>query len=124
MVRLEWHQSRGERLRLALLGARATDIRLRTPEAYEVHRRMLDFRRKHSPDGIPGGAVGLDRATLAIMRWGMAPMVAAAPAQPPRRHLEHRRPARPAARAGERRILHHAAGRSRPASRTRRRSSV
>jgi sulfur-carrier protein adenylyltransferase/sulfurtransferase len=71
-VRLEWHQSRGSRLRLALLGARATDIRLRTPEAYEVHRRMLDFGRKHSPDGIPGGAVGLDRATLAIMRWGMA----------------------------------------------------
>ena len=37
-----------------------------------MHRRMLDFARKHSPDGIPGGAVGLDRATLAIMRWGMA----------------------------------------------------
>jgi molybdopterin/thiamine biosynthesis adenylyltransferase/nitroreductase len=71
-IRLEWHQSRGSRLRLALLGARATDIRLRTPEAYEVHRRMLDFGRKHSPNGIPGGAVGLDRATLAIMRWGMA----------------------------------------------------
>jgi len=71
-VRLEWHQSRGSRLRLAMLGARATDIRLRTPEAYEVHRRMLDFGRKHSPDGIPGGAVGLDRATLAIMRWAMA----------------------------------------------------
>jgi molybdopterin/thiamine biosynthesis adenylyltransferase/nitroreductase len=71
-LRLEWHQSLGERLRLALLGARATDIRLRTPEAYQVHRRMLDFRRKHSPEGIPGGAVGLDRATLAIMRWGMA----------------------------------------------------
>ena len=37
-----------------------------------MHRRMLDFGRKHSTDGIPGGAVGLDRATLAIMRWGMA----------------------------------------------------
>jgi hypothetical protein len=71
-VRVELHQSRGSRLRVALLGARATDIGLRTPEAYEVHRRMLDFGRKHSPDGIPGGAVGLDRATLAIMRWGMA----------------------------------------------------
>ncbi len=71
-IRLEWHPSRGARLRIALLGARATDIRLRTPEAYEVHRRMLDFTRKHSPEGIPGGAVGLDRATLAIMRWGMA----------------------------------------------------
>ncbi len=71
-VRVEWHQSLGARLRFALLGARATDIRLRAPETYEVHRRMLDFGRKHSPDGIPGGAVGLDRATLAIMRWGMA----------------------------------------------------
>ncbi len=70
-VRLAWHHSLGARLRLALLGARATDIRLRTPEAYEVHRRMLDFGRKHSPVGIPGGAVGLDRATLAIMRWAM-----------------------------------------------------
>jgi sulfur-carrier protein adenylyltransferase/sulfurtransferase len=70
-IHLEWHRPLGTRLRLALLGARATDIRLRTPEAYEVHRRMLDFGRKHSPDGIPGGAVGLDRATLAIMRWAM-----------------------------------------------------
>ena len=70
-MRLEWHETTRDRLRLAWLGAKATDIRLRAPETYAVHKRMLDFDRGHSPDGIPARAVGLDRATLLIMRWAM-----------------------------------------------------
>ena len=68
---LDWQETIGERLGIAWLGAKATDIRLRTPEAYETHRRMLDFKRDHSPDGVPAGTVGLDRVTLLVMRWAM-----------------------------------------------------
>jgi len=68
---LGWHESAVERLRLAWLGAFATDIRLRAPEAHQVHQRIIDFQRAHSPDGIPAGAVGLDRATLLVMRWAL-----------------------------------------------------
>jgi len=34
---------------------------LRLPEAYEVHREILDFDRDFSPTGIPARAIGLDR---------------------------------------------------------------
>jgi molybdopterin/thiamine biosynthesis adenylyltransferase/nitroreductase len=68
---VEWHESRPARLRLGRLGMLATDIRLRTPEAFAVHRRVLDWQRPRSPAGIPVGALGLDAATLALMRWAM-----------------------------------------------------
>ena len=70
-ILLDWQETIGDRLGMAWLGAKATDIRLRTPEAYETHRRMLDFQRDHSPDGIPARAIGLDRGTLLVMRWAM-----------------------------------------------------
>jgi len=68
---VELHEPAAERLRLAWLGALATDIRLRAPEAHRVHQRIIDFQRAHSPDGIPAGAVGLDRVTLRVMRWAL-----------------------------------------------------
>ncbi|WP_119461387.1 ThiF family adenylyltransferase [Rhodospirillaceae bacterium SYSU D60014] len=69
--RIHWHETRAERWRIASIGALATDIRLRMPEAYDVHRSMLDWTRPLSPDGIPAGAVGLDSLTLRLMRWAM-----------------------------------------------------
>ncbi len=62
---------RSERWRCAQLSARATDIRLRTPEAFPVHQRIIDWQRKLSPTGIPACALGLDRATVRTMRWAM-----------------------------------------------------
>jgi hypothetical protein len=59
-----------QRLTLARLNARATDIRLRIPEAFRVHQKVLDWDRDLSPTGIPAKAVGLDAMTLRIMRWG------------------------------------------------------
>ncbi|WP_426954299.1 ThiF family adenylyltransferase [Muricoccus radiodurans] len=68
---LRWYEDAGARWRLAKLGAKATDIRLRAPETYAVHREMLDWTRRHSPTGIPASAIGLDRASLRVMRWAM-----------------------------------------------------
>ena len=70
-LQVRWHESWQERLRIGRLGTQATAIRLRAPEAYRVHRRVLDWERRHSPDGLPARAIGLGRATLAVMRWGM-----------------------------------------------------
>ena len=66
-----WHESARDRLALARLGAAATAIRLRSPEAFAVHQKVVDWQRPHSPDGLPARAIGLDRATLRLMRWGM-----------------------------------------------------
>jgi nitroreductase len=71
-VAVEWFQTLAQRRGIAALTNRATDIRLRIPEAFEVHRRIVDWDRRLSPDGIPSRALGLDAMTLKIMRWSMA----------------------------------------------------
>src|SRR5580704_3200046 len=68
---IQWYESLSERWRSARTNARATDIRLRLREAYYVHRRIIDWNRKFSPDGIPAEALGLDAMTLRLMRWVM-----------------------------------------------------
>ena len=70
-LRVSWHLGIRARRRFAGLGQRATDIRLRIPEAFRVHQRVIDWTRRHSPTGIPAAAVGLDRLTLRLMRWAM-----------------------------------------------------
>ncbi|MFQ5786239.1 MAG: ThiF family adenylyltransferase, partial [Alphaproteobacteria bacterium] len=69
---IDWHETPGARWRMARINARATDIRLNIPEAFRVHRRILDWSRRFSPTGVPVGAVGLDALALGLMRWAMA----------------------------------------------------
>jgi sulfur-carrier protein adenylyltransferase/sulfurtransferase len=69
ILSLEWHEPLSKRLAWARLGAMATDIRLRIPETFPLHKRVIDWERRFSPTGIPAAAVGLDRVTLRIMRW-------------------------------------------------------
>ena len=71
-LQVQWYESFTERWRTARLNARATDIRLRLRPAYEVHRRIIDWENKFSPNAIPAAAIGLDALTLRLMRWMMA----------------------------------------------------
>jgi molybdopterin/thiamine biosynthesis adenylyltransferase/nitroreductase len=70
-VAIRWHERLSARWRIARLNGRATDIRLRIPETFPIHQRVIDWERKFSPAGIPAGAVGLDAMTLRIMKWAM-----------------------------------------------------
>jgi len=70
-LRIEWHIPLASRWQFARLSARATDVRLRAPEAFPVHQRIIDWNRRFSPTGIPAGALGLNRPTLSIMRWAL-----------------------------------------------------
>lgn len=70
-VAVEWHESLASRSRVAALTNRATAIRLKIPETFEIHRRVIDWTRPLSPDGIPARALGVDAMTLKIMRWSM-----------------------------------------------------
>ncbi len=70
-LRLEWHVGLRRRWRLARLAAAATDIRLRCPEAFIVHQRIIDWKQPQSPGGIPARAAGLSGPTLRLMRWAM-----------------------------------------------------
>ena len=71
-VAVEWHTSASQRLKIASLCQMATDIRLRIPETFSIHNRIVDWDRLESPDAIPSRALGLDAMTLKIMRWSLA----------------------------------------------------
>jgi sulfur-carrier protein adenylyltransferase/sulfurtransferase len=70
-LKLSWFDSREQRWSFSRLNGVATDIRLRCREAYDVHRRMLDWDNRFSPYGLPATAIGLDSVTLKLMRWAM-----------------------------------------------------
>ncbi|HYZ61818.1 MAG TPA: hypothetical protein VE650_05140, partial [Acetobacteraceae bacterium] len=71
-LRVRWFETAGEKWRIARLSARATDIRLRAPEMFAVHQRIIDWKNRYSRTGVPAQAIGLDAATLRLMRWAMA----------------------------------------------------
>jgi len=70
-LELRWLETAAAKRQVAGINARATHIRLSIPEAYAVHRRILDWRPGDSADGVPSGAIGLDPMTLSSMRWVM-----------------------------------------------------
>ncbi len=71
-LQITWRESPLARLKMARINAQATDIRLRIPEAFRVHRRILDWERRFSPHGVPAAAIGLDALTRALTRWAFA----------------------------------------------------
>jgi sulfur-carrier protein adenylyltransferase/sulfurtransferase len=70
-LQVEWHETLGRRWRMARLGAKATSIRVTTPEAFPIHQRVLDWERQYSPTGIPAAASGISGPSLPVMRWAM-----------------------------------------------------
>ena len=71
-IAVDWHESLRERLKIAGLSQMATDIRLRIPETFSIHNRIVDWDQDQSPHAIPARALGLDAMTLKIMRWSLA----------------------------------------------------
>jgi sulfur-carrier protein adenylyltransferase/sulfurtransferase len=70
--RVIWRESLAERLHMARLLFRSAGIRLTMPEAYRVHRDVIEFNAKFSADRIPDQAIGLDPVTTRTMQWMMA----------------------------------------------------
>jgi hypothetical protein len=67
-----WFESLTERLRWASLLWQNAGLRLRLPEAFEVHRRVIQWDARFSANRIPDQALGVDRLTLAMMRQAMS----------------------------------------------------
>ena len=70
-VALDWHEHAMARWRCARLNAMATDIRLRCPEAFPIHQRVIDWQQAFSADRIPARAVGLAGPVLPMLRWAL-----------------------------------------------------
>ena len=69
---LGWYESLAERRKIAGLTRLATDIRLRIPETFAIHSRIVDWQRAYSPDAIPSQALGVDAMTQKMMHWTLA----------------------------------------------------
>lgn len=66
-----FYESLGDRIRVARLLWDNAQVRLTCPEAFEVHREIIEWGAIHSRDRIPEGAVGVDVVTAKLMRWVM-----------------------------------------------------
>ncbi|WP_324780032.1 nitroreductase family protein [Thiobacillus sedimenti] len=66
-----WFEGAGLRWRLARLMFANARLRLTMPEAYLVHRDIIEWQAQYSEDKVPDRALGLDAGTLRLMRWVM-----------------------------------------------------
>ena len=72
---IHWMESLLQRLQMTKLILQTTRIRLRIPEAYPVHKSIIEWNAQYSLDRIPDAALGPGRINLKIMRsvlssWG------------------------------------------------------
>lgn len=69
--RVRWFEGVAQRWRLARLVFDNAKIRLIIPEAYEVHKAVIEWGAQFSEDRIPDQAVGVNPLTARFMRWAM-----------------------------------------------------
>jgi nitroreductase len=67
-----WFETKAARRRLAWLAAHSAKIRLTIPEAYAVHREIIEWNVRYSEERVPDQALGADALTLRSMRWALA----------------------------------------------------
>jgi Nitroreductase family len=60
-----------KRTKVAKLLWDSAKIRLTCPEAYPVHKEIIEWRARYSKDRIPEQAVGVDPMTARLMEWVM-----------------------------------------------------
>ncbi len=70
--RIQWIEGLGARFRVARLMFANAKLRLTLPEAYTVHRDIIEWNARFSPDRVPDQALGIDAATARLMRWALA----------------------------------------------------
>ncbi len=69
--RILWLEGLRDRIRAAHLMFNNAKLRLTIPEAYEVHRSIIEWNARFSEDRVPDQAIGLDPVTTRLMRWVM-----------------------------------------------------
>jgi len=67
--KISWIEGNKNRWQMARLLFRSAHIRLTIPEAYEVHKKNIEWNAQFSEDKIPDQAIGVDALTLKVMRW-------------------------------------------------------
>lgn len=68
---IQFFESFADRLKVARLLWKNAHIRLTCPEAYLVHKKIIEWGATFSQDRIPERAVGVDPLTAKLMQWVM-----------------------------------------------------
>lgn len=68
---IRWFEGGATRWRLARLMFNNAKLRLTLPEAYPVHRDIIEWNAHFSEDRVPDRALGIDAMTLTLMHWVM-----------------------------------------------------
>jgi hypothetical protein len=69
--RVHWLEGSAMRFRAAKLMFHSAKLRLTIPEAYEVHRDIIEWHAQFSKDKVPDQALGASLPTLILMRQVM-----------------------------------------------------
>jgi nitroreductase len=69
---ITWMSEFGARLRMAKLLFHSAKLRLTMPEAYRVHKDIIEWNARFSADRVPDQALGADPLTTRLMRFVMA----------------------------------------------------
>ncbi len=69
--RIFWIEGFAHRFQAARLMFNNARLRLTIPEAYEVHRSIIEWNSQFSEDRVPDQALGADAMTVRLMRWVM-----------------------------------------------------
>jgi hypothetical protein len=67
--RILWLEGFDTKMRVARLMFNNAKLRLTLPEAYEVHRRIIQWNSRFSEDKVPDQSLGIDPVTARLMRW-------------------------------------------------------
>jgi len=71
-IQVYWLESFADKLNITKIMMQTTDIRLRLPETYEIHRDMVDWSGNDSPDKMPYSSLGMNKLSTSSMRWSLA----------------------------------------------------
>jgi len=66
-----WLEGASEKRSMARISQSAGRLRLTIPEAYAVHRKVIEWNARFSLDRIPDQALGISLSILPLMRWIM-----------------------------------------------------
>lgn len=68
---VRWFESTRQKWEMTKLNILSTNIRLRIPELYDIHRKVIDFEHSYSENAIPINATGMGTLSKAAMKWAM-----------------------------------------------------
>lgn len=68
---IQWIDGLTDRIKLGLVNASATRLRLLSKQCYAIHQKVIDWTTRYSRTGLPSRALGLDPLAQKIMRLVM-----------------------------------------------------